>query len=246
MDADSYPADNLEILFGNIEQEGFDLCSVRVIPNPKQEQTYMWKLQNIEYMIAMDNRIVFKHLTSGAALVGKTNIFKEIYKHHTLFQNGEDIEHGIISKALNFNIGHIPFIIFTDVPQTFQSWFKQRSYWLIGAFRHNIVNIRYHLTEPWVIFYYVIIFYGLLPVRGYYTIFSWYMIPAVYLVYMNLLMVFRYKTFSPIYFLFPFYCLIQSVILPWFGIFRYFKKSLEGSNFGVIRHTKIVTKYGGY
>lgn len=234
MDADTYPSTDLSILFGNISHNSFDMVSCRVLPNPKQSHNIIWALQEAEYDLSMDNRYIYPQFTSGASIVGKTTVLREVSKHHSLNTNGEDVEYGKIAKLLGYRVGYLPFRIFTDVPITWKEWANQRGNWLKGAFRHNVVNIHLTIRMPWQTFYYVFIFYGLLAFRIFYSITHFFLLPVIFIIYITLILIFRFEKFKIEYFMFPIYALVQSTILPLIGIKRYFVNSLESRNWGLI------------
>ena len=240
LDADSYPLENLNMLFGNMEFNDYDLASAKVLPNPEQKQNIMWHLQDAEYTTAMDNRNLYPFVTSGAAIIGKTSKLKKISQNHSLFPNGEDSEHGRLATIMDMKVGYIPFTIYTDVPLTIKEWFNQRGNWLIGAFRHKIINIKFTSQYPWFLFYYVLIVYLMLPFRAYHSVMHPEMLPIIFLVYASVTFFFRMSTYKWFYIFFPIYAFVQSTILPFIGIYRYFRKAIRMGNWGLMTTNRVI------
>jgi hypothetical protein len=132
LDGDTVAKDKLFKLVHLMRELDFDLASVRVLAS--KQDTIMEKLQAVEYDLAMDARKIYPWLTSGACMVAKTDVIKDIMRHHSLFFSGGDIEIGKLAGILKYKIGHIRFEFYTDVPSTFKAWFKQRMAWFGGAF----------------------------------------------------------------------------------------------------------------
>lgn len=122
LDGDTVAHENLFKLVHLMRELDFDLASVRVLAS--KQETLMEKLQSVEYDLAMDARKIYPWLTSGACMVAKTDVIKDIMQHHSLFFSGGDIEIGKLAGILKYKIGHIRFEFYTDVPSTFKAWFK--------------------------------------------------------------------------------------------------------------------------
>jgi hypothetical protein len=76
IDGDTYVDGDLSALCGAMEENGFDIASVRVLPS--RRETIMEHLQGIEYDIAMRGRLLHPWLTSGAGMVAKTSVMNAI------------------------------------------------------------------------------------------------------------------------------------------------------------------------
>ncbi|QQS21272.1 MAG: hypothetical protein IPL87_01980 [Candidatus Moraniibacteriota bacterium] len=92
LDGDTVAHEKLFKLVHLMRELGFDLASVRVLAS--KQETIMEKLQSVEYDLAMDARKIYPWLTSGACMVAKTSVIKDIMQHHSLFFSGGDIEIG--------------------------------------------------------------------------------------------------------------------------------------------------------
>ncbi|MBI4708849.1 MAG: glycosyltransferase [Candidatus Portnoybacteria bacterium] len=146
IDGDTFVEGDLEILCGAMVENNFDISSVKVLPT--RRKTIIERLQGVEYDIAMQARLLYPWLTSGAGIVARRQVMIEIMKNHSLFFNGGDIEIGKLADMMGFNIGHIPMVFKTDIPETTGKWIKQRFSWMCGCFRHSIINIDKNLRYP--------------------------------------------------------------------------------------------------
>ena len=234
LDGDTVARKSLYFLVGQMQQQGEDLCSVRVLASKKE--TLMEKLQSIEYELAMDARKIDPWLTSGACMVAKTRVIVDIMSHHSLFFSGGDIEIGKLAKMLGYKVGHIPFVFYTDVPSTFRAWFRQRMAWFGGGFRHAVVNMHtYTWRHPIFFLYMTVLVYLLLPLRWYEVIKHPLIILLVVAMYWLLIFLFHFRNFRPFYFFFPFYALIQVMILVPLGVYTYIRMAKNADNIGLIK-----------
>jgi cellulose synthase/poly-beta-1,6-N-acetylglucosamine synthase-like glycosyltransferase len=168
--------------------------------------------------------------------------------HHSLFFSGGDIEIGKLAKMLKYRVGHIPFVFFTDVPRTFRAWFRQRMAWFGGGFRHAVINMhQYTWRHPLFYFYMTFLVYLLLPLRWYEVIHYPVILPVIIVLYWLLLAVFHRRSFRAFYLLFPFYALLQVMVLVPLGIYTYFRMAARASNIGLIglrKQQSRAIKYG--
>ncbi len=221
MDADSIPSEDLAILFGNLERLNLDLASVRVLPLKQQSGKLIYDIQHFEYENAMDIRILYPYMTSGAALCAKTEVFRAVMPKHTCIIEGEDIEFGKLAWNEGYNIAYLPFVIYTEVPSTYKSLIKQRTDWLAGEFRHSVIN--WNTNHLFNFFYYAIVVYLLAPIRLYITITNFALFPIIYVSYVLLTCLFYFNRISWYVFVYPLYSFIQASILPFASIYEYFK-----------------------
>ncbi len=234
LDGDTTAKEKLFKLVHLVRELDFDLASVRVLAS--KQETIMEKLQAVEYDLAMDARKIYPWLTSGACMVAKTEVIKDIMQHHSLFFSGGDIEIGKLAGILKYKVGHVRFEFYTDVPSTFKSWFKQRMAWFGGGFRHAVVNLhRYAWRHPLFYFYTTILVYLLTPLRWYEVVKHPEALPIVIVLYWFLIFAFHWKTKKWFYFLFPFYALLQILILIPLGVLTYIRMAFSTSNIGMIR-----------
>jgi len=127
LDGDTTPEDDIGKVCAVIDENNLDIASVRVVPSASSN--FIEKMQKIEYNIAMLARHYYPWLTSGACTIGRTNVIKEIMERHSLFFWGGDIEVGVMGREMKKRIGHTDFKVYTEVPNSFRSWFKQRIGW---------------------------------------------------------------------------------------------------------------------
>jgi hypothetical protein len=234
IDGDTTTPEHLGKLVRLMRESDFDLASVRVIPS--KQNTIMEKLQTLEYELAMDSRKLYPWLTSGAGMIAKTDVIKLLMHHHSLFFSGGDIEIGKLGSMLKYKVGHIPFVFLTDVPETFNAWFKQRRAWFGGGFRHVVLNMNQHLwTHPFHFIYFTILVYLMYPLRVYEVIKYPWIIPILILVYWILIFSFHWKERKLHYLLFPFYALFQVMVIVPLGVLKYLKMVQQTKNIGLIR-----------
>lgn len=233
VDGDTHADDDLNRVIGAMAEENFDISSVRILA--ANTENTIEKLQNLEYTLAMDARRIYPWLTSGAAIISRTKIIREVMKHHSLFFNGGDIEIGKLSKILKFSVGHLPFVFKTEVPTTFKSWFKQRMAWFAGGFRHTILNMHQEIWKsPFYFFYVTVLIYLLFPMRVYDSIRYPYIVVILLIVYWVFLRIAFIREFKIWYLLFPFYAFTQIMIILPCGIYFYFRSALIQRNLGII------------
>jgi hypothetical protein len=233
IDGDTVANESFEKLVGLMEEKQFDVASVRVLVS--KTDTVMEKLQSLEYELAMDARKIYPWLTSGAGIVAKTKVINEIMSHHSLFFSGGDIEIGKLAGLLKYKTGHLHFEFYTDVPSTFKAWYKQRLAWFGGGFRHAIINFHsYSWKHPMFYFYTTILVYAATPLRWYEAIKHYQILPLVIAIYWCLIFIFHWKHRAWYFFLFPFYALLQVMILLPLGVFTYFRMAFYSQNVGLI------------
>jgi cellulose synthase/poly-beta-1,6-N-acetylglucosamine synthase-like glycosyltransferase len=234
IDGDTIAKDSLYKLIGLMKEKKFDLASVRILAS--KTDTIFEKLQGLEYQLAMDGRRLYPWLTSGAGVVAKRSVIKDIMSHHSLFFSGGDIEIGKIAGLLKYKVGHLYFEFYTDVPSTFKAWFKQRAVWSGGGFRHAIVNFySYTWRHPIFFLYFTILVYGATPLRWYEMIVHPGTLLIVIVIYWFLSLVILWKQRSMLIFLLPFYSLFQIMVILPCGIYTYFKMALNSDNVGLIK-----------
>ncbi len=234
VDGDTIAKEHLSKLVGLMIEKQHDLASVRVLAS--KQDTIMEKLQSIEYQVAMDARKIYPWLTSGAGMVARTEVIRAIMGHHSLFFSGGDIEIGKLAGMLKYNVGHLYFEFYTDVPSTFRAWFKQRMAWFGGGFRHAIVNCtQYTWRHPFFYFYTTVIVYLLTPLKWYELIMYPLALPATVILYWILIFTFHWQEKKWYYFLFPFYAIIQVLVLVPLGVFMYFNMAYRSRNVGIIK-----------
>ncbi len=233
IDGDTYVDGDLSILCGAMDENEFDLASVRVIPS--RRETIMERLQGIEYDIAMRGRFLYPWLTSGAGMIARAEVMKAVFENHSLFFNGGDIEIGKLADMMGFRVGHIPMVFYTDVPPTFIRWMNQRKSWMCGKFRHSIVNIHHNLNYPFHFLYYSLVLYFLYPFKVLEAISHPYLLPLIIVFYIIVTFVANWRVRSKWMVIYPLYAFFQVMIGIWQGVWRYIITVRRTGNFGRIR-----------
>jgi hypothetical protein len=235
IDGDTYVDGDLSALCGSMEENSFDLASVRVIPS--RRETVMEHLQGIEYDIAMRSRLLYPWLTSGAGMIAKTQVMNAVLENHSLFFDGGDIEIGKLADMMGFKVGHIPMVFFTDVPPTFKRWMEQRKSWMCGEFRHHIVNINHNLHYPFHFLYFSSILYFFYPFKVLEIISQPLLIPIILALYVVGTYCANWQVRNKWMLIYPLYALFQVMIGIWQGIWRYSEIVRRTENYGKIRMT---------
>lgn len=234
LDGDTVSSKSLQLVMGEFVAKNYDLASVRV--EPAQVLNTIQRLQRIEYQIAMDARKQYPWLTSGACMIAKTNVLQEALSNHSHFFQGGDIEIGKLTRLLGYRVGHMDSMFLTDVPSTFRQWFRQRVAWSSGDFRHAVVNFHvFSWRHPLYFCYVTIVVYGLLPLRLWSTVEQPLIIPSVIFTYWVLLYIFQWRYRSKYFLLFPFYGMIQALVVTPLGILYYLHTVYRHRNVGLIR-----------
>ena len=235
IDGDTYTEANLGNLVASMNENKFDLASVKIMPdNP---YSISEKLQNIEYFIAMQARVIFPYLTSGAALIGRKDALKRIYARHSMYFQAGDIEVGILAKKIGYRVGYIPFEFFTEVPDGFKSLIKQRFSWASGTFRLFVVNIFQNLrNHPFEVVYTCFLIY-ILAVLKLWNFVLYFPLIAItcYCVYVLILSIIMFQEFTLIVILSPLYSFVQSVLILPVGALIYIRRVMLSGNFGWIK-----------
>ncbi len=232
IDGDTKVDEDLSILAGAMEENNFDIASVKVLPSKRN--TPMEHLQGVEYDIAMQARLVYPWLTSGAGMIAKREVMISIMKNHSLFFNGGDVEIGRLADMMGYKTGHIPITFYTDVPKTFRVWVKQRFSWMCGMFRHSIINFDHNLKHPFHFIYYTFMIYFLIPFKVIELLTKPLLIPGIIAMYMVITYIANWKVRSKWMLIFPFYALFQVIVIIWFGAYRYINTVLKSKNIGKI------------
>ena len=117
---------------------GADLCSVKITVS--RRETLIEKLQAVEYDMSMLGRHNRAWMTSGACMIARTSALRGILSSHSFWFPGEDIETGVIAKHFRLAVRHVDMRFYTDAPETFRAWLRQRKMWWSGSFRMAFVN----------------------------------------------------------------------------------------------------------
>jgi cellulose synthase/poly-beta-1,6-N-acetylglucosamine synthase-like glycosyltransferase len=160
VDADTWPLDDFGRYLESMEADGADICSVKVaVANPR---TQAQKLQALEYRMAMLSRHFRPWLTSGACTVAKTEAMRQIFRFHSFWFPGEDIETGRVARALGMRVRHLDMLVETDAPASWRGLLRQRGLWWAGNFRHTVINLDKNILKMpvWSFYYLALVWVG--------------------------------------------------------------------------------------
>lgn len=236
IDADTYATANVNNLIRTFVATGCDMASLRcVVANVNN---LIEILQDYEYKSAMENRRSDSWLTSGACNMATAGVFQSVFNKHSDFFAGGDIEIGKIAQLMGYELKHIAFNFYTEVPSRFTDWFNQRIIWFAGGVRHHVINIT---TGSWhhffILIYSSLIIYLLLPLRWLELIH--FPIAFLLLVCISWLYIFIInigRGWRKEYFALPAYAFIQSMIILPIAFIRYAKYAWAQKSFGLIKH----------
>ncbi len=246
MDADTYTNDSVDCIFNTLERTNIDICSLCIAVDTPNN--LILKLQDFEYHNAMDSRRIDSWQTSGAAMVGKVSSMLEVFGMHSNFFEGGDSEVGRIAKALKLNIGYIESTFYTQAPDTFRGWFRQRVMWAAGGFRHAIVNIDFYNWQHYIYFFYnTVILYILLPLRYIELInFPYTFLLLIFLSWIYIIIIAKKDQRNRSLIFLPLYSFLQSMIILPLGIIRYFRLVIERKYLGRIKIDKLYHRQNSF
>jgi cellulose synthase/poly-beta-1,6-N-acetylglucosamine synthase-like glycosyltransferase len=234
LDADTSVGDDIAQAVAAVEVAGADLCSIKcAVANRTNAVT---KLQALEYRMAMLARHFRPWLTSGACFLGRTDALIRIMNLHSLWTPGEDIETGRTALALRMRIRHLDIVVETDAPDTWQALFRQRRLWWAGTFRHWWINMDRNLLQlPVLTAYYLAAIWVSLYFK-WWTLISLhellYTMPLVIVSYVVVTAISNVQVLSPWMLVFPFYSLVQVLVMPPIGAAYYFVVAWRRRRFG--------------
>lgn len=233
IDGDTYVDGDLSVLCGAMDEQNWDIASVRVLPSNRSN--WIEQLQGVEYDIAMRSRLLYPWLTSGAGMVARTDVMISIMENHSLFFNGGDVEIGKLADMMGYKVGHIPMVFYTDIPNTFGKWVRQRRSWMCGMFRHSVMNWDHNIKHPFHFLYFTLIIYGLYPFKLAEMIQHIHLMPLILALYAITTYLANWKVRSRWMLIFPLYALFQVLVIIWLGIYRYLVTVRRTGNWGRIR-----------
>lgn len=246
MDADTYTNDSVDCIINTLEWTKKDICSLCIaVDNPNN---LILKLQDFEYRNAMDSRRIDSWQTSGAAMIGQISSMLEVFGMHSNFFEGGDSEVGRIAKALKLDLGYIESTFYTEAPDTFRGWFRQRVMWASGAFRHAIVNIDFYNWQHYIYFFYnTVVLYILLPLRYIELInFPYTFILLIFLSWIYILIIAKKEQRNKSLIFLPLYSFLQSMVILPLGILRYFRLVFERKYLGRIKINKLYHRQNSF
>ena len=205
-----------------VHAAGGDLCSVKV--TVARRKTVIEKLQAVEYDMSMLGRHNRPWMTSGACMIARTAALRRILAAHSFWFPGEDIETGVIARHFQLSVRHVDVRFYTDAPETFRAWFRQRKMWWSGSFRMAFINADQTLRFPLTFAYTVCVVWllwiakwnELVDVRHVAAI-----LPFVVLLYTGVSFLSNWSVRSRWMIVYPYYALFQALVLPPFGAAHY-------------------------
>lgn len=236
IDADTYSKQNVNNLARAFIASYLDISSLRCeVSNPL---TTIEKLQAFEYKLAMDGRNMDPWLTSGACSIAKYHVYKSIFRRHSNFFIGGDIEIGKLAQIMGYKLGHLDFTFLTTAPDTFKSWFKQRILWFAGGFRHHVTNIgSFGWHHFFLLFYNSLLIYLLFPLRWIELINLPQIVPIILIIsWLYTFILVGRSSWKPVYLLLPFYSLIQTMVIVPLAFVKYTKLAWQHRSLGLLRH----------
>jgi cellulose synthase/poly-beta-1,6-N-acetylglucosamine synthase-like glycosyltransferase len=201
---------------------GADLCSVKITVS--RRQTLIEKLQAVEYDMSMLGRHNRAWMTSGACMIARTAALRGILSAHSFWFPGEDIETGVIAKHFRLSVRHVDMRFYTDAPETFRAWLRQRMMWWSGSFRMAFVNADQTLRFPLTFAYTVCVVWLLWTAKWHELLDPRHVaaiLPFVLLVYTAVSFLSNWSVRSRWMVLYPYYALFQALVLPPLGALYY-------------------------
>ncbi len=222
IDGDTVSRDDPGAVVSAVRAAGADLCSVKV--TVARRQTLIEKLQAVEYDMSMLGRHNRPWMTSGACMIARTDSLRRMLGSHSFWFPGEDIETGVIARHFRLSVRHVDVRFYTDAPETFRAWFRQRMMWWSGSFRMAFVNADQTLRFPLTFIYTACVVWllwtakwnELVDVRHVTTI-----LPFVVLLYTGVCFFSNWSVRSRWMIIYPYYALLQALVLPPIGAVYY-------------------------
>lgn len=210
-----------------------DFFSVKVVPS--RSGRLVEKLQTVEYQAAMLSRHHRPWLTSGACMLARTDSFKASLAQHSQWFLGEDVETGMIARRLGFRVGHLDVRVLTDVPETWRALWRQRRGWWAGCFRQTWVNLDHSFDDPLALVYRVALVWLLVYGKAHALVAGGRLLPLVILLYTGVVVLSNWSVRSRWMILYPYYALVQTIVLPVFGAVEYGRTAYRSRSWGRYR-----------
>jgi cellulose synthase/poly-beta-1,6-N-acetylglucosamine synthase-like glycosyltransferase len=197
---------------------GADLCSVKVTVS--RRKTVIEKLQAVEYDMSMLGRHNRAWMTSGACMIARTSALRGILAAHSFWFPGEDIETDVIAKHYGLSVRHVDVRFYTDAPETFRAWARQRKMWWSGSFRMAFVNAEQTFRFP-LTFVYTACVVWLLWIAKWHELVNVghiaAILPFVVLLYTGVCFSSNWTVRSRWMVVYPYYALFQALVMPPLG-----------------------------
>ncbi len=237
LDADTRLGPGLRLAVASVLASGADLCSVKCeVANTTNLVT---RLQHVEYRMAMLGRHIRPWLTSGACFIGRTSSLRALYARHSMWTPGEDIETGVVAKALRMKVLHCDFVVATDAPDNWAALYRQRRLWWAGNFRHWSVNADKNLFHRPVMTLYACLgiwstvywkWWGMIDIRS-----LPFTMLALWIFYVIWTLAANFQVRSRYMLLMPFYALTQGLLMPPLGALTYVRVAHRRGSLGRYR-----------
>jgi cellulose synthase/poly-beta-1,6-N-acetylglucosamine synthase-like glycosyltransferase len=223
IDGDTMSIDDPGRAVAAVRAAGADLCSVKVAA--LHPRALIERLQAVEYDMSMLGRHNRSWMTSGACMIARTAALYSILGSHSLWFPGEDIETGVIAKHYRLSVRHVDIRFYTQVPETFASWFRQRRMWWSGSFRMAFVNADQTLRFPLTFVYTACIVWLLWIAKWHELADAGHIaaiLPFILLLYTGVCFLSNWSVRSRWMVIYPYYALFQALVLPPLGAAYYF------------------------
>jgi len=236
IDADTFSRQNVNDLVRTFTAANLQIASLRC--EAARAESVIEILQAFEYKVAMDNRSMDPWLTSGACNMATVKTYKKIFKLHSQFFAGGDIEIGKIASVMGLRVGHINFTFLTELPDTLKGWYQQRIIWFAGGFRHHVVNIgSFGWFHFFMLFYNSALVYLLFPLRWVELI----NYPATLLLMLGISWFYTFvllagRDWRKEYLLLPFYSFVQTMWVVPRGFIEYCRFAWRQRSFGFLSY----------
>jgi cellulose synthase/poly-beta-1,6-N-acetylglucosamine synthase-like glycosyltransferase len=222
MDGDTVSREHPGRAIAAVREAGADLCSVKVTVS--RRETLIEKLQAVEYDMSMLGRHNRAWMTSGACMIARTSALRVILSAHSYWFPGEDIETGVIAKHYGLSVRHVDMRFYTDAPETFRAWFRQRRMWWSGSFRMAFVNAGQTLRFPLTFVYTVCVVWLLWLAKWHELADVGHLaaiLPFVLLLYTGICFSSNWSVRSRWMVIYPYYALFQALVMPPLGAVYY-------------------------
>lgn len=237
LDADTQLGADLPNAVAAVIESGADLCSVKC--EVENTTNVVTKLQQLEYRMAMLSRHMLPWLTSGACFIGRTDALQSIYTNHSLWTPGEDIETGQTATAMRMRVRHCDIVVHTEAPDSWRGLFRQRRLWWAGNFRHRTINLDKNLVHRPVMTVYASAGIWSSIYWKWWQMIDWHSLPStlpfLWFFYVLVTLTANFKVRSVWMLLFPFYSLLQGMLMPLAGAIYYFHLARERGCWGRYR-----------
>src|SRR5262249_12327647 len=120
-------------------------------------------------------------------------------------------------------IAHLDFEVLTEAPESYRAWFNQRRSWWSGNFRQVWMNIDHMWRFPLWLFYNIILVWLMLSGKFWGIATGYERMPMIVVIYTMVTIVANWQVRSAWMLIYPYYALMQVMLMPVCGIHYYFK-----------------------